>query len=89
MAKTREQLLGESYLTITDIQVLLAISKPKARKIWLWAIKRDREELGDYLIYENKARIETVMSVSGKNFNLLTKQIKNAAAVGEHTAISK
>ena len=87
MQKTREQLLGESYLNITEIQTLLRISKPKARKIWLIAIKKDREYLGDYLLYENKARIETVLSVVGKSYNLLAKQIKNAPAVAEHSAI--
>lgn len=80
MPKTREELLSESYLNATDIRILLRVSQRKARKIWILAIKRDREELGEYLIYENKARFKTVMKVAGTDYNLLARQIKNAVS---------
>ncbi len=80
MPKTREELLSETYLNCTEIRILLKLSQRKARKVWILAMERDREELGDYLIYENKARFKTVMKVSGNDYNLLARQIKNAVS---------
>lgn len=87
--KTREQLLSDPYLSIVEISRLLDIPYRQAKKIFTVSMKIDQEQLKELMIFDNKVRFKTVMKVSGNDFNLLAKQIKNAPAVAEHSAINQ
>lgn len=84
--KSRTELLGTVYLNISEIAILLDVPKAVARKIYVKSQAIDREQLGDFWVYENKVRIGSVTKVSGISLQTLERQIKNAAAVPEHTA---
>ena len=89
-AKTRSQILNEcSNLKIVEIQRLFGYSHAKAERVHDLAMQIDREELGIWIIDPVNPRLETVLKVTNKSFNLLAKQIKNAAAEPEHTANPK
>lgn len=87
--KTREQLLSAPYLSTVEIGRLLDIPYRQAKKIFTVSMKIDQEQLKELMIFDNKVRFKTVMKVSGNDFNLLAKQIKNAPAVAEHSAINQ
>lgn len=87
--KTREELLSCQYLNISEIGRLLAVPDRQAKKIYEHSMRIDREQLKELLIFDNKVRFKTVMKVTGNDYNLLAKQIKNAPAVAEHSAISE
>lgn len=76
--KTREQVLGQSYLTIKDVQRLLGVSWRAAKKAYTLADDLDDEELGRFRIEPRKVRIKSVLHVTGTNYNLLQKQIKSS-----------
>lgn len=85
--KSRAELLSALYLNISEIAVLLDVPRPVARKIYVKSQAIDKEQLGDFWIYQNKVRIGSVAKVSGTSIQALERQIKNAAAVEERTAI--
>ena len=88
-AKTREELLSTSYLNATEIARLLDLPYRQANKVFKLSQKVDQEQLKGLLCYDNKVRFKTVLKVSGTDLNVLIRQIKNAPAVEEHSAISK
>ena len=73
--KSREEIAGQSYLTIADIQHLLMVSWATAKRIYTIADSFDRE-LGDMRIEPHKVRFISTMKASGTNVNVLLKQIK-------------
>ena len=88
-AKSRSQILNEcSNLKITEIQRLFGYPRDKAKRVHDLAMEIDREELGKWIIDPVNPRLESVLKVTGKSYNLLAKQIKNAAAESERTAES-
>lgn len=76
--KTREEILSQPFLNTTDIAKLLAVSRPKAERIYSAANQIDSEL--KYRIEPTKVRMTSMLKVTGLNFNILTKQIKSAAA---------
>lgn len=73
--KNREQVLALSYLNKKDIQTLFRISYQKACKIFDDA--KAAEKKSSYELYEYKVPAEIVYRMTGKNYNLLEKQIHN------------
>lgn len=88
--KTRSQILNEcAHLKISEIKVLLGYTQPEAKRVHDLAIQQDRKELGEMIINPIHPRLETVLAVAHKSYSLLEKQIKNAAAEQERTAINQ
>ena len=58
--KSRAELLSALYLNISEIAVLLDVPRPVARKIYVKSQAIDKEQLGDFWIYQNKVRIGSV-----------------------------
>lgn len=77
--RTREVLLQEFYLNRTDIGRLLRISPSESRKVFDRAMELDQEQLGEWILYDNKVRIKSVLKVAGVDLNFLQKQIKTSA----------
>lgn len=75
--KTREEIAGQSYLSITDIQTLLQVSWTTAKRIYTIADEID-QSLGDMRIEPRKVRFKSAVKASGTDVNLLLKQIKRA-----------
>lgn len=73
--KSREEVLGLTYLNRRDIQKLLAIPYRQASKIYAHAMEIDKEEL-KYRIYDSKVRMQSVLMVSGVSLIFLTRQIQ-------------
>ena len=73
--KSREEIAGQAYLTIADIQKLLMVSWSTAKRIYTIADSFDKE-LGDMRIEPHKVRFTSAMKASGTNVNVLLKQIK-------------
>lgn len=84
--KSRKELLYTPYLNIAQIKELLDVSKAVAKKIYIKSQQIDKEQLGDYLSYENKVRIGSVTKVSGISLQTLERQIKNADALAQQSA---
>lgn len=74
--KTREQILNSAYISKTECHRLLGIGYKEASKIYDIAVRKDREEMCQRLIYENgeKARLTSVCWAAGVNLNTLKKQ---------------
>ena len=84
--KSRLELLCTPYLNITQIADLLDVPKTVARKIYIKSQQIDKEQLGDFWIYENKVRIGSVTKVSGISLQTLERDIKNADALAQQSA---
>ena len=80
--KTREQIVQQPYLNITDIQRLFQCSQKKAKKIYSFADEIDRTELGKYRLEDAKVRITSVCKVTGITIALLLKQTKSTQQPG-------
>lgn len=55
---------------------MLQVPRYQAKKIFDKAKELDEQQLKDLVIYDTKVRMQSVMKVTGINFNLLQKQIK-------------
>ena len=77
--KSREDLLNEVYLNKAEISRLLKVSPPAAKKIFDSSMALDNKVLGNWKIYNNRVRINSVMKVAGIDYNLLQKQIKKTS----------
>lgn len=76
MGRHREELLKATYLNQSDIACMLQVPRYQAKKIFDKAKELDEKQLKDLVIYDTKVRMQSVMKVTGINFNLLQKQIK-------------
>ena len=74
----RKQILSKTYLSRKDIKLLFDISRQVAERIYNQADQIDAQML--FRAYPNKVRMESVLTVTEKSFDLLQKQIKNADA---------
>lgn len=71
------------------IKQILGYTNEKAKKIHDMAIRIDRQKLGEFIIDNKDPRMETVLDITHIPFSKLEKQIKNAAAESERTAINQ
>ncbi len=69
--KTRQDVIGQCYLNIHDIQLLLKVSYPTAKRIY-----REAEGLQKLRFHERKVSMREVMKATGMNINMLMKQIQ-------------
>lgn len=76
--------MNETYLSRTDIKVLLNVSRRVAENIFLQADMLDNET--DFRVYPTKVRMQSVLKVTNISWNLLQKQIKNADALAQQSA---
>lgn len=74
--KTREEISGQAFLNIADIQKLLLVSWASAKKIYTAADRVDEQALGAYRIEAHKVRMSTVCDVAGVSLQTLQRQIK-------------
>lgn len=81
---TREELLNEPYLNKKQIERLLKVGRADAVRIYEQADQLDSQLL--FRPYTKIVRIESVLKVTGKNYDLLLKQIKNADALAQQSA---
>lgn len=75
--KTRLEVYEQTYLRISDIQILLKRPWAKSKEIYLLADAVDDEELGKFRTEPRMVRATSVYKVTGINANLLLKQIKS------------
>lgn len=67
--------IEKSYLNKSDISRLLGISRVKAKE--LFDLCRQYEKEGtNYIPYDSKVQMETVMKLTGKSITTLKEQIK-------------
>ena len=76
--------MSETYLSRTDIKVLLNVSRRVAENIFLQADMLDNEM--EFRVYPTKVRMQSVLKVTNISWNLLQKQIKNADAIAQQSA---
>ncbi len=81
---TREELLNEPYLNKKQIERLLKVSREDAVRIYEQADQLDSQL--PFRPYTKIVRMESVLKVTGKNYDLLLKQIKNAEALPKQSA---
>lgn len=74
--KPREQILNQTYLSISDIKTLLIVPHYVAKKLFLACKEKEETEVGKYRPYENKVQIETLLRITGKRLSTLKEQIK-------------
>lgn len=80
----REELLNEPYLNRKQIKILFRVSRQTADRIYSQADKIDSQM--KYRCEPNKVRMESVLKVQEKSWDLLQKQIKNAEALPKQSA---
>lgn len=86
--KDRIQILAsETYLNRSDIKVMIQCSRSVANRIYAEADRIDSEEL-KFRAYTTKVRKVSVEKAAGVSCVKILKELKNAAAVPEHTAQS-
>lgn len=73
--KTREEIAGQTYLSIADIQKLLQVSWTTAKRIYTIADELDKS-LGTLRIEPHKVRFKSAIKASGTDLNTLLRQIK-------------
>lgn len=87
--KERIQILSsESYLTRSDIMVMLPCSRPTASRIFAEADRIDRTEL-KFRAYPSKVRKTSVEKAAGVSCIKILKELKNADGLAHQSAIDK
>lgn len=81
---TREELLNEPYLNRKQIKILFHVGRQTADRIYSQADKIDSQMR--FRCEPNKVRMESVLKVQEKSWDLLQKQIKNAEALPKQSA---
>lgn len=80
--KSREEMLASLHLTQTEIGRLFGLSYQKAKKVFTLAIKKDKDELKERLIYEDRARMSSVLwalGITPKEFeHIIANELKKA-----------
>ena len=64
MRKTRAQRKESSFWTLTDIMEVLAIPYKPARRLYQRCEEIEREEDGEFRLFDNRVRRETVLKVA-------------------------
>ena len=81
--KSREEMLTSLHLTQTEIGRLFGLPYQKARKVFALAMQKDADELKERLIYEDRARMSSVLwvlDISPREFDhLIARELKNGA----------
>lgn len=76
--KPAEELLGESYITKTEISRLLNVPWAVADTIYSRALDNDQRTGAD--LYPTKVQLKSVLKVTKLDYSLLEKQIKMRSA---------
>lgn len=76
--------MNEPYLNRKQIKILFRVSRQTADRIYNQADKIDSQMR--FRCEPNKVRMESVLKVQEKSWDLLQKQIKNADALAQHSA---
>ena len=87
--KSRLEISAQVYLNKADIETLIGLNPHQARRLYSAADQIDRNYFETFRPEPKKVRTTVVCKLAGVNLKLLQMQIKNAAAVEEHTANSK
>ena len=77
-------MLNEHYLNRKQIKILFHVSRDTADRIYNQADKIDSQMR--FRCEPNKVRMESVLKVQEKSWDLLQKQIKNADALAQQSA---
>ena len=85
--KSREEMLRALHLTQTETQRLFGLSYQHAKKVFSIAMDKDRKELQERMIFEDRARMSSVLWVLGisqKDFDrIIANELKSGTAVGK------
>lgn len=72
--KTRQEILEQSYVNISDIKALLMLPKDKAKLIFEEIDKEESKK--QFRAHENKVPLNKVLKLLEINYSFLEKQIK-------------
>lgn len=72
--KTRQEILEQSYVNISDIKTLLMLPKDKAKLIFEEIDKEESKK--QFRAHENKVPLNKVLKLLEINYSFLEKQIK-------------
>ena len=73
MTKTRQQILSQPFVNISDIKNLLQLPRDKAREIYQ---KCDEEESRkEYRAHMNKVPLQSALRIAGVSYAFLMKQV--------------
>ena len=85
--KSRGEMLTSLHLTQTEIGRLFGLPYQKAKKVFALAMQKDADELKERLIYEDRARMSSVLwvlDISPKEFDrIIANELKSGTAVGK------
>lgn len=61
--KTQKEILQKQYLFASEIEILFALPKNQAAKVFAKANEIDNEELKDFRLYDNKVRLTSCLKL--------------------------